>query len=97
MHSHASSILFTHLGIYGNHYNSLVDSKVQITPDKIKESPCIQNVTDAKLADLGLLSSTAKETEFPGYWLPDERNSIVIDGPLLQQHMRILMEKGQVE
>jgi hypothetical protein len=46
---------------------------------------------------LGLLSSTAKETEFPGYWLPDERNSIVIDGPLLQQHMRILMEKGQVE
>jgi len=70
MLSHASIILFTHLGIFGNLYNSLVDSKVQITPDKIKESPCIQNVTDAKLADLGLLSLTVKQTGFPEYWLP---------------------------
>jgi hypothetical protein len=65
MLSHASRILFTCLGIFENYYNSLVDSEVQITQDKIKESPCIQNVTDAKLADLGLLSSTAKETGFP--------------------------------
>jgi hypothetical protein len=63
----------------------------------MEESLCIQNVTDTKLADLGLLSSTAKETGFPGYWLPDWRNSTVIDGPLLQQHMGLLTEKGQVE
>jgi len=48
-----------------------VDSKIQITQDKIKESLCIQNVTDTKLADLGLLSLTAKERGFPKYWHPD--------------------------
>jgi hypothetical protein len=48
-----------------------VDPKVQITPDTTNESLCTQNFTDTKLADLGLLSSTAKETGFPKYWLPD--------------------------
>ena len=74
-----------------------MDSKVQITPNKINESLYIQNVTDAKFADLGLLSSTTKETGFPEYWFPDQKNSTVTDGPLQQQCMRLLKEEGQVE
>jgi len=49
-----SSTLFSHLGVFWSHYNSLtVSNKVQITQKKVTESVCVSAVTDSTTSSLG--------------------------------------------